>query len=270
MVNDLEVLLRRNVESPPPDRLDLGDVVTAGRRRVRGRRRRSVLLGSAGLAVAAIGAVAALHAPLGIGPAGVAGPPAPDAPTLHLADARDAVRGSDYRVLASYTNDNLDQANGQYFDGVTTDGQILFRDDSRLALMDPATGHKDWLPRRPRAQHQAWVVQLGTHRLVLITEAGFSQSSDGSMDIKIAADVFDRTPVSGADEWPICPPRLPGVVMGPDHRLYVRVLATQGRPPRRRLADGPDGEAEDAAPPATPTSSGRSRRPTRPTSVTRG
>ena len=88
-------------------------------------------------------------------------PPTPDAPTMALADAQRAVEGRDYRVLASYTNENLDRDNGQYFDGVTDDGQILFRDGPRadqlyprLALMDPSTGAKDWLPNltsgRPR------------------------------------------------------------------------------------------------------------------------
>ena len=63
------------------------------------------------------------------------------------------MEGRDYRVLASYTNENLDRDNGQYFDGVTDDGLILFRDGPRIgparprfALMDPATGEKDWLP----------------------------------------------------------------------------------------------------------------------------
>jgi hypothetical protein len=249
MVNDLEVLLRHNVESPPPDRLDLGDVVAAGRQRVRTRRRRGVLLGSAGLAVAAIGAAAVLHAPLGIGRVGAAGqPPAPDAPTLHLDDARDAVRGSDYRVLASYTNDNLDRANGQYFDGVTTDGQILFRDDSRLALMDPATGQKDWLPPRPHAQHQAWVVELGTHRLVLVTEAGLVSNSDGTMSMRLAADVFDRGTGQWTETtWPGLPTvETPEVVMGPDQRLYVRVLATQGQPPPGGWPTDASGEADDS------------------------
>ncbi len=41
------------------------------------------------------------------------------------------MEGADYRVLASHTNDNLNRGNGQYLDGVTDDGLVLFRDGSQ-------------------------------------------------------------------------------------------------------------------------------------------
>ena len=87
--------------------------------------------------LAAAVAVTAVSWPGGADDAGAADrPPAPDAPTLHLADAERAVEGRDYRLLASYTNENLDRDNGQYFDGVTSDGLILFRDGPRTDQLD--------------------------------------------------------------------------------------------------------------------------------------
>ena len=68
---------------------------------------------------------------------------------MNLADAAPAVEGRDFEVLASYTNEDLDRENGQYFDGVTDDGLILFRDgprsDQRIAV--GAHGPRDWRRR---------------------------------------------------------------------------------------------------------------------------
>ena len=47
---------------------------------------------------------------------------------MRVADAAPAVEGTDYRELASYTNEDLDADNGEYFDGVTDDGLVLFRE----------------------------------------------------------------------------------------------------------------------------------------------
>ena len=58
---------------------------------------------------------------------------------MRLTDAEQAVEGSDFRVLASYTNPNLDRDNGQYFDGVTDDGLILFRDGPRPTCPAPGS-----------------------------------------------------------------------------------------------------------------------------------
>ena len=178
MVNDLKQLMRDNVAAPPPDHLDLDALVGAGRRRVRGRR--AVAAGGPALLVAGVVTAAAVSWPSGTDRAGEADrPPAPDAPTITLSDAAQAVEGRDYEVLASYTNENLNRDNGQYFDGVTDDGLILFRDGPRMdqlyprmALMDPATGAKDWLPDLRRGQAQTWPVDLGADRLVLVSAEG--------------------------------------------------------------------------------------------------
>ncbi len=249
MVNDLRELLTGNVASPPHDDLDLGAVLAGGRRRVR--RRRIAALGGAALATAAVvvsGSVVLQDAR----PPDVAAPgvPQPDAPTLRLADAVAADEGIDYRVLASHTNENLNRDNGQYFDGVTADGLILFRDGPRmgqlwprLALMDPATGDKDWLPRLDVGQTQTWPLELGEDRLLLLSYAG------NGMKVRHVVHVFDRDSRQWrAMEWPDLPKvESPfGAVLGPDDRLYVRVPETQGRPPEGGWPTGPDGEADDA------------------------
>ena len=247
MVNDLRELLRGDVASPPRDDLDLGAVLAAGRRRVR---RRRAAVGGTALATAVL-VVSGSLAALDDGPPDfvAAGVPRPDAPTLRLADAVAASEGTDYRVLASYTNENLNRDNGQYFDGVTDDGLILFRDGPRMdqrrprfALMDPATGDKDWLPDLDIGQAQTWPLELGTDRLVLL-------GAEGGMKVKLVAYSFDRERRQwDAMTWPELPAVEDpfGAVVGPDDRLYVPVPATQGQPPAGGWPTGPDGEADDA------------------------
>lgn len=262
-MTELQELMRQNVAEPPHDDLDLARVLDAGRHRARAR---GVRVAGAASAVVAIGLVAAVLAPrasTGAGPSGApdqadhsgntgtidSPPPAPDARTLHLSDATDAVEGRDYRVLASYTDHNLDRDNGQYFDGVTDDGKILFRDGPRLgqlyprfALMDPGTGAKDWLPDPQVGQHDLWTVELGTRQLVLTSLAG-----DGASGA-LLAHVYDRS----TREWhTVSWPGLPDVegapaVLGPDDRLYVSVPAVQGQPPRGGWPTVPGGEADDS------------------------
>lgn len=248
MVNDLRELLSHNVASPPHDDLDLQSVLAGGRRRVR--RRRVALLGGTALATAAVvvtGSLVTLDAR--VPDFAAAGVPTPDAPTMRLADAVEATEGSDYRVLASYTNENLNRDNGQYFDGVTDDGLILFRDGPRMdqlrprfALMEPATGEKDWLPYLDVGQTQTWPLELGEDRLMLIT-------GEGGMKMKLAVHVFDRERRQWSTlEWPDLPAVDDpfGVALGPDNRLYVPVPATQGKPPEGGWPIGPGGEADDA------------------------
>ena len=248
MVNDLRELLSDNVTSPPHDKLDLGTVLVGGRRRLR--RRRIAVLGGTALATAAVVVTGSL-ASLGGGPPDFAsaGVPRPDAPTLRLADAVAAAEGTDYRVLASYTNDNLDRDNGQYFDGVTDDGLILFRDGPRMdqlrprfALLNPATGEKDWLPDLDVGQAQTWPLELGDDRLMLL-------GAEGGMKVKPVVYVFDRDRRQwDTMKWPGLPELDDpfGISLGPDDRLYVPVPATQGRPPEGGWPTGPGGEADDA------------------------
>jgi hypothetical protein len=248
VVNDLKQLLRENVADAPPDRVDVATLVAAGRRR--SRTRRTALVG--GAAVLAAGAVVASLAVAGLGgghdidPA--SNPPAPHAPTLRLSDAEQAVEGRDYDVLASYTNTNLESDNGQYLDGVTDDGLVLFRDGPRsdqlyprFALLDPATGEKDWLPKLDIGQTQTWPVELGADRLVL---AG----TDGGLRGALSAYVFDRESRQWSGmKWPTLPDvGFPRTALGPDGRLYVSVPATQGKPPQGGWPVGSDGEADDA------------------------
>lgn len=248
MVNDLRELLRGDVASPPHDNLDLGAVLAGGRRRVR--RRRLAVLGGTALATAVVVATGSL-ASLNGGPPDFAsaGVPKPDAPTLRLADAVAATKGTDYRVLASYTNENLNRDNGQYFDGVTDDGLILFRDGPRMdqlrprfALMDPATGEKDWLPDLDIGQAQTWPLELGEDRLTLL-------GTEGGMGVELVAYVFDRERRQwDTMTWPDLPAAEDpfGAVVGPDDRLYVPVPNTQGQPPEGGWPVGPGGEADDA------------------------
>lgn len=249
MVNELRELMRQNVAAPPPDDLDLIALVGAARSRVR--RRRTAVTGGVAAAVAGvvIGAAALTGAGTGTDRAEPTDQmPTPDAPTIQLADADRAVEGRDYQVLASYTNDNLDNDNGQYFDGVTEDGLILFRDGPRMdqwyprfALMDPATEDKDWLPNLDIGQAQTWAVDLGTERLVLVGTGERAGSG-------FRAHVFDRaTDQWSTVQWPSLPEvDFPRAVMGPDGRLYVLTPATQGQIPEGGWPTGPDGEADDA------------------------
>ena len=249
MVNELQELMRQNVSAPPPDDLDLHAIVGAGQRRVR--LRRGVGVGAVVLATAAVVTTVAVLVPGGsdrVAPAD--NPPAPDAPTLHLAAATQGVEGRDYRVLTSYTNDNLDRDNGQYLDGVTDDGLVLFRDGpradqlwSRFALLDPATGDKDWLPSPGRGTSQTWPVSLGADRLVLL-----SMKSSGSDTGPLVAHVFDRSTREWSDlRWPGLPDADPfHVAVGPDDRLYVSTPDTQGKPPPGGWPTSPGGDAEDA------------------------
>ncbi|WP_170866891.1 hypothetical protein [Nocardioides lianchengensis] len=254
-MNDLVDLMRDSADDAPPDDVDVAAVVTTARRRVR---RRRGAVGAVALATAAVVTAGALTwGGPGTGTDGpVAGnPPRPDAPVLRLADAEAAVAGRDYDELTSYTNEDLDADNGQYLDGVTDDGLVLFQDGPReangrtttYALMDPATGEKDWLPDPGIGQAQVWPAQLGRDRLVLL---GLDESdiSDDGMEADLLAYVFDRD----ARMWSTTSWRdLPRVEhalgdVGPDGRLYVTTPDTRGAIPEGGWPTGPDGDAEDA------------------------
>lgn len=248
MVNDVRALLHDAAATPPGDDIDLAAVLDGGRRQVRRRRARF----AGGLAVAVAGAVAA-GALVGQGTDGRDEPaaslvPRPDGPVLRLSDARAAKEGADYEVLASYTNEDLDAANGQYYDGVTEDGKLLFRDGPhgpdnavRYALLDPATGAKDWLPDLPEHQ-QVFPLELGADRIVLLTY----RTGRGN---GVRAWTYDRaTRAWSSVQWPGLP-RNADVFqadLAPDGRMYVGVPATAGSPPPGGWPTGPGGEADDA------------------------
>jgi hypothetical protein len=255
MVNELRTLLRDNAASLPHDEGDLSAVLNGGRRRVR-RRRLSAVAGTA-VAGAVVVGVTSLVWPSSPD-LEAANVPMPDAPTLRLTDAQRAVAGDDYRVLASYTNDDLNADNGSYFDGVTDDGVILFRDGPRMdqpraryALLDPATDQKTWLPDPPVPEGtQLWPIDLAAERLVF---AGVHLS--GSPDAEplgrrgLFALVYDRATEDWHGlQWAGLPASAQpaGGTLGPDGRLYVRVPATTGEPPEGGWPMGPDGEADDA------------------------
>lgn len=255
-MNDLEQLMRDSVADPPPEHLDLDGLVAAGRGRVRARR---AWAASGGAAVLVAGVVAAATFVLpgadpGPGPAVADRPPAPAAPTITLADATRAVEGTDYRVLTTYTNENLDADNGQYYDGVTDDGLVLFRDGprdpdwkARFALLDPATGDEDRLPDPGLGQDQVWPVHLGTDRLVLLAYDMADEAGTG-FEATLVAHVYDRAARTWSTmRWP----GLPDVgdlaaQVGSDGRLYVATPVTRPGPPPGGWPTGPGGEAEDA------------------------
>lgn len=256
MVNDIREIMREAVASPPEEGNDLAQVLRTGRRRVR-RRRTGAVAGAAVLAAVVT---------LGIGwRAGweegdqVANRtiPQPEGPVLRLSDATAGVEGKDYDVLSSRTNKDLDAGNGQYYDGVTEDGLILFRDGphgidnrTRLALLDPATGEKTWLPDLDE-DGQMVPVELSADRLVLISTV-YSDEEGNALTAAPRVRVLDRATMKWSTlSWPGLPKgdvasgRIGAV--GPDGRLYLGVLATEGQAPPGGWPTGPDGEADDAA-----------------------
>lgn len=254
MVNDLQQLMRENVASPPPEHLDLDGLVVAGRGRVRQRRRRRVAGGGALLSVAGLVTAAVVAWPAGT-PGGedrfADRPPAPDAPTVSLADAVPAVEGQDYRVLSSYTNSNLNRDNGQYYDGVTDDGKVLFRDGPRMgsrnaayALLDPATGAEEPLPDPGLGQQQAWPIELSAERVVLAT----GEYGDDPEQTRLVAHVYDRTAGTWTTRtWPDLPDTdFPGSALVHDGRVYVRSLVRAGAVPEGGWPTQAGGDAEDA------------------------
>lgn len=250
MVNELRDLMQQLVATPPEADGDLGAVLTAGRSRVRRRRRGLAAVVAAAATVAAL-AGAGILAGDDSGDDRVANQtvPRPEGPVLRVGDATAAVEGTDYDVLASYTNKDLDAANGQYYDGITDDGLILFRDGphgpenrTRYALLDPATGEKDWLPAFD-GQGQVFPVALGAERLVLVALQGMEEAG------RLTANVYDRlagrwTTMTWTGLPELTMSRLPK--LGADGRLYVGVPATEGSPPPGGWPTGSDGEADDS------------------------
>lgn len=245
MVNEMRTLLREAAAQSPRGETDLSAVLAGGRRRVR---RRRVAVACAVVAVAAVGTTVVVVDPGGSDTNRVAERrvPRPDGPVLRLADAGAAVAGRDYERVATHTNEDLAWKNGRTFDGVTEDGQILFvelgndiRNQTRIALRDPATGRNDWLPAIP-PQLRPRPVSLGRERLV------FSVGEEPGQPLRVL--VFDRAARTWSQTtWPALPRgERYSTAMGPDGRLYVGVPATTGEAPAGGWPTGPDGEADDA------------------------
>ena len=240
-MNDLRELLHESVAHSPADTSSNDDLLSAGRRRVR--RRRAKLIGIPAVAAIAAVGLGVTYWPDGTSGAemAAAGVPVPEGSVTRLEDARAAVAGKDYRVLASYTHENLDAANGEYFDGLTDDGLILFRDaangideHTRFALMDPATGEKDWLPDPGVGQSQTFVLELSDKQIVLQHELG--QMPNGDWNPRPAVSIFNRVTRSWSTlDWPTLPVSDDyspyAMALGPDGRLYLTLDTQQLKPP---------------------------------------
>jgi hypothetical protein len=122
-MNDLDTLLRAATDQAPPGHIDPETLVRAGRSRVR---RRRALTGVAVVAVVGmLGSVATLAAG---GPDATRQPSAGPSQTLTLGDAVDAVSGTDYQVLRTFTAHSTDKAmTGQFVRGVLPDGTIVLQ-----------------------------------------------------------------------------------------------------------------------------------------------
>lgn len=258
MVNDLKTLLTQGVADAPPEAGDLDQVLRTGRSRVR-RRRFGAALGAGACVLAVTGGTVALHDVLGPEQAPVAADPTvPGAdivgPTLHLGDAEPAVAGRDYDVLLEHTNQNLQRGNGQYYDGVTTDGWAVFSDGphgidnlTTITLVDSESGEELQLPKSPAYLDR--LVEATEDRLVYLSLSG--NSSDGQAEPVPAALILDRA----TNEWTQV--RYPGLpdqttrqwVLGSDDRLYVTFepAGTDAKAPveGEAVPVSPDTSAED-------------------------
>ncbi|NYE37246.1 hypothetical protein F4692_002379 [Nocardioides cavernae] len=250
MVNELKELLRDASAHAPQETREVEALLGAGRRRVRVRRA-GVVAGSALAAGAiALGSATWLHpAPADLAAAGV---PRPSGPTIDLRGARPAVEGIDYRDVTTYVNEDLESDNGEYLDGVTDDGLVLFREGQtmtrlteRFALMDPATGEKQWLPDPPGNVSNPLAVELGEDRLVLQWLSWSGTAASRPLELS----VYDRSAGAWTTmSWPDLPASddLPQVHVGPDGRAYAALLVDRGDVPEGGWPTGPDGEADDA------------------------
>jgi len=177
MPTELREMLHDAVESPPYDGTELSNLLDAGRRRVRARRRRAATV--AAVVVLALAGSAVLLPRVGGGSPGPVGPVQPVGKVVHPADAVDAVRGKDYRVLYRQDSGNLDRANGMVLGPVAGDGGVLVQDGphgirnlSRYGVLDPRTGRTHWLQDPPRPGHMGLqLVGFDRQHLVLAGDA---------------------------------------------------------------------------------------------------
>ena len=126
MPTELREMLHDAVQDPPYDGTDPGELLTAGRRRVRARR--TAIAVAAGTAAVVVAAIVGLAPRLGHFDPGPVGPVQPVGKVVHLSAAVDAVRGRDYRVLVRSDSGNLDRANGISLGPVADDGAVFVQD----------------------------------------------------------------------------------------------------------------------------------------------
>lgn len=182
-MTDLKELLESQIAQQPHDAGDAQAAIRAGQRQVR-TRRAAVVVGSAAVAAAAAALTVALPE---IG--GDTGTPATGmGRTVEVADATPAVPGRDYDELSTLETqqtydeqgNGLPRRAGHTIWGYTDDGRLLYvegetfengvRQPMRLALVDPATGVKDFLADAPDYLHGP--LSLGADRMLLSGDQG--------------------------------------------------------------------------------------------------
>jgi hypothetical protein len=240
-MRDLQELMRATAAQGPASGLDLDTVLGAGRRRVRRRR----MVGAAGTSVAVLalvaGSLAVSRLGVGLGDRiAPAGGTEPVGAVVTFADAKPAVEGKDYTVLSSYTNENLDRDNGRYFRGLTPDGLVVVEDGPhlengmyRLGLLDPRTGHTDWLTEPTSASDGTDPTRLvgATERHLIwqmsspegaVAFSFIDRATGERTDLEVPAGKLDidgsRVPSGGV------------AVLGPDDRIYFTATSTTQAP----------------------------------------
>lgn len=149
MVTELRDLMRQTAEAPTAEPVVVTSILGQAKGRVR--RRRTAMVGGAA-AVSALSVVAVV-AGMALSHSDLAPADPVTAtndivgPVTHLDSSVDAVEGKDYEVLTTYTNDNLDRANGRSFSAITPDGLVLYDDGpfglqnrTEIGVLDPETG----------------------------------------------------------------------------------------------------------------------------------
>lgn len=218
MVNELRTLLHESSEHAPYAAFDATALLRAGRSRTR--RRRAVVVGTAAALVATIVGGSALALDRNGPDRAMPAPPLPqDGRTLHLADASTA----DLEPVFTHVNEDLQQFNGQYVDGITTDGLAVFRDgphdadhEARMSLVDLESGDESQLPDLTYPVNS--LLEATEDRIVYSGGSASATTMFGT-----GAVILDRATATWREiSWPDLPPTTPvGMSVGPDGRLYV-------------------------------------------------
>ena len=241
--------MRENVDYPPPD--------TGPRRGGDGgrpaplARRRTGVVGGAALFTAGVVALAAVVCRRGVRPRRwPRGDRCRRRPTISFGDAAGR-RGRDLRELTTHTDEQprpgrpaVPRRRHRRRAGAVPRRPRADRLRPRFALLDPATGERDWLPDPRLGQVQTWPVELSADRLVLTST---SSGPDGTGRLRrprprpFDAGVERRSPGRR------CPPSTPFARPDRTRRPALRVGAEHPGPAAPgRVADDEGGEAEDA------------------------